>query len=166
LKGKIKMKTMEYMYCVFLTAFGKGYGCFVIDKTDFQNGEIRMAASFCNPNDRYSFSKEQARKLAESKLSDPAFVFTLCFDQNDDVEDLESNEELADMYFEAVALPKWVQRCVDRNAVLFTLKQENLSLEQLASELDVSHYFFQDLRTVCAGLPARELVEYVENLSD
>ena len=162
------MKTMEFMYVIFLTAWGKGYGCFAIDKSDFQNGEVRIAASFCNPNDRHSFSKEQARKLAEDKFSnlDSDFVLSLVFDPNDDKEDFESNEELAEMYFEWAQLPKWVKKCVDRNAILFTLKEDNCSLEQLASDLDISNFLFQDLRTVCGGLPANELVEYVENLPD
>ena len=158
------MKNVEIMYCIFLTAWGKGYGCFAFDKTNLQNGEIKIAASFCNPNDSNLFSKEQARNLAEDKLLDPLCSFTLVFDPNDKQEDLELNEDLADMYFEAVDLPKWVQKCVYRDALLFTLKQDNLSLEDLSIALKVSHFLFQDLRTATAGLLSRELVEYAENM--
>lgn len=160
------MKNVEIMYCIFLTAWGKGYGCFVFDKTNLQNGEIKIAASFCNPNDSNLFSKEQARYLAEDKLLDPLCSFNLVFDPNETQEDLESNEELADIYFESVDLPKWVQKCVYRDALLFTLKQDNLSLEDLSLALNVSHFLFQDLRAITTALPARDWVEYSEHMPD
>ena len=62
------MNTVEYMYVLFLTPYGKNYGCLAFNKANISNGEVRIAGSFCNPNDKHLFSKNQAIKLANENF--------------------------------------------------------------------------------------------------
>lgn len=171
---------IEYMYVIFLTASGKNYGCFAFDKTDLSNGEVRIGASFCNPDDRKEFSKKEARKVAEARLSKDDAIFALdsddCTYQLDNVD--VNNEELADMYFSrnldytylsdltdeytvdkvvhckssSDDVPSWVAKAVKNGAVSYTLKNDNLSVQDLAAYLDeqyntrVLYSLFVDLK--------------------
>ena len=144
------MNTVEYMYVLFLTPYGKNYGCLAFDKANISNGEVRIAGSFCNPNDKHLFSKNQSIKLANENLVKNSLDFTLEYDEYYGYDYL--NEELATFYFNSADLPKWVEKCICRKAFQFTLKQDNLSLETLVQELDLSQVFFEELRNALIGI--------------
>jgi hypothetical protein len=166
------------MYAIFLTAHGKNYGCFAFDKSDLSNGEVRIAASFCSSEDRKQFSKKEARELAEENLSRDDSVYVLdCNETMFEMGDVD-NKELADMYFArnldftllsdltdeyefdkvvsvkslSEDVPSWVAKAVKNRAVLFTLKNDNLNVQDLAYQLDqelhtnVLYSLFVDLK--------------------
>lgn len=167
--------SIEFMYVIFLTAFGKGYGCFAFDKANISSGEVRVAASFCNPNDRSLFNKEDARVLAKNRLSKDEAILFLEYDTEYGYDF--DNETIASLYFEKnmpwligdvkpistastiADIPKWVQKCIVRNAYSFTLKEDCFSLERLADSLEVSSYLFEDMRNAVKYLTAKDLSE-------
>ena len=153
---------VEFMYAIFLTPSGKNYGCFAFDKSDLSNGEVRIAASFCNPDDRKEFSKKEARKVAESRLSKDESVFLL--DSKEFMYELGDvdNEHLLDLYLDknldytllsdltdkyevdkvvrckslSADVPSWVAKAAMNRAISSTLKNDNMSLQDLAVHLD------------------------------
>jgi len=63
-------KRVQYMYMIFVTAMGKGYGCFAIQPVEGCPTKFNVTASYCHPNDRSKFCKTYARNKA-SRCFDP-----------------------------------------------------------------------------------------------
>ena len=153
---------VEYMYAIFLTPSGKNYGCFAFDKSNLSNGEVRVGASFCDKDDRKHFSKKEAKKVAESRLSKDEAVYLL--DSKEFMYEMGDvdNSDLLDLYLEknleftllsdltdkyevnkvvrckslSTDVPSWVAKAAMNRAISTTLKNDNMSLQDLAVHLD------------------------------
>jgi hypothetical protein len=61
---------IQYMYYIFVTPLGKGYGCFSIKNTEAP-GVFEVSSSFCHPTDRKLFRKSIARRAADAHRDRP-----------------------------------------------------------------------------------------------
>ena len=127
-----EIKMTKYMYMLFLTPSGKGYGCFAIDK--LATNKFKVAASFCSPHDRKKFSKKQARDMALGRLHKSGVEVELDTEEKKNI--------LLQVVEEAIQtecfVPKWVVQSLCMNAFSVSLSYDCLSYEDLLAQFALS----------------------------
>ncbi len=121
----------KYMYMLFLTPAGKGYGCFAIDK--LATDKFKVAASFCSPFDRKKFNKKQARNMAFGRLNKSGVEVVLEADDKKNIL-LQVVEEAMQT---ALLVPKWAVQAICMNAFSVSLSNDHLSYEDLLAKFSL-----------------------------
>ncbi len=122
-----------FIYVIFITPIGKGYGCFAIETKG--NNSFRVAASFCHPDDRAVFSKKKARELASERLAESNFDYSF----NEEVTVEYSGiviRAFADPH-NPIQTPSWVREAFSTDAFIFTLRADNNSIVDFIYRLDL-----------------------------
>jgi hypothetical protein len=139
---------LEFCYVMFITAFGKAYGCFALDKSSAVNGEVKVAASFCNAFDSKSYSKPLARKMAVGRLGKAGIIVLDSVVSGEvNYQDVE-NSTIVHMAMEEdiVDAPSWARKAFQRGSLFYTLRASSVPFNDLVCELDVGNELFNDLR--------------------
>ena len=121
-------KDVVYVYAIFLTPNGKGYGCFAIKKTEELN-KFLVGASYCHPSDSNKFSKSLARDIALGRAT-KEYIFDL--------------ELKLDSIFIAknaisgtdqIEMPYWAEKAYDVGSFCFKLSNDKYSASQLLEKM-------------------------------
>lgn len=107
---------VKYTYALFRTKFGKGYGCFAVEK--ICDNCFLVSASFCSPEDRVNFSKKKARNIAEGRLNSREWSLELRNDSNDYF------ELISDYLVLQKKTPNWAFKALQNCRVYHTLNTD------------------------------------------
>jgi len=122
-------KDTTFVYAIFLTPNGKGYGCFAIKKGDVHNSFL-VGASYCHPNDRRSFRKKIARDIAVGRAANK---FT--FDPELNLDSLHVVSHAITAKTGSIDMPSWAERAYDVGSFSYKLSLDRYSERQLLTKL-------------------------------
>jgi len=116
-------KNVNYVYTIFITPAGKGYGCFSIKKTDVQNKYL-VGASFCHPSDKTKFKKKIAREMAVGRANEAvSFDKDLKLDTINVIEHMLSSKK--------IKMPSWANRAYNIGSFTYKLKADQYNVNSL-----------------------------------
>ena len=112
---------IKFMYVIFLTTKGKGYGCYAVEKrTDC----YAVGASFCNPIDRGKFSKRLARTISGGRIGQT----TVRFAELPDKPTMQAIVCVAMNNFSSSSyksVPRWAMKCYNEHNYYCTLRRDS-----------------------------------------
>lgn len=131
---------VNFAYIIFVTSFGKGYGCFAIRK--LEKNKFRIASSFCNPRDANKFDKKRARMIASNRLNTAGCYVDISIDESlkDDFATLHHK-----LFSSHLNIPDWAMDAYYMQAYSLTLSESRKSYFQLVEELDLSYSYFEKM---------------------
>ena len=138
---------INFAYMIFVTPYGKGYGCFAIQQPEA--GKYKVASSFCSTWDANKFNKKKARMIALNRLKTPgSFIeFELDKELKDDFRTLQNIIFKSDMN-----IPGWAYNAHDYDAYYFTLKENRKAYFAMVDELNLDGVYFEYLyKRMCGG---------------
>ena len=118
-------KEVTYVYAIFLTPFGKGYGCYAIKSTDKPNTFL-VGASYCHPSDRKNFRKKLGRDIAIGRATtEYSFDPELKVDTINIITHVLRNAEM----------PYWAERAYNIGSFSFKLSADRYNNTKLLEKL-------------------------------
>ena len=142
----LKKTRLQYVYMIFVTAMGKGYGCFAIQKQEKPNTFI-VSSSYCNPIDQKKFNKTIAKGKAIQNLIPRKRAMQKAEELNMNLNvlvelpvDEKSNYDATAIVRAALEnglhIPSWAKQSYKRNYHFFTLNKDCNSWFALIKLLD------------------------------
>jgi len=146
MKGESKMKDhVNFAYVIYLTPFGKGYGCFALKELSKNN--FRVSTTFCSPRDRKNFDKAKARKVALGRLNSDDYAMEVSLDEDIlpkvGIFTLIYAKFFKDLEKLPGSVPQWAIDANDMSAFSLTLREDNVPFIDLVDDMDLSSTFFE-----------------------
>ena len=121
-------KDVVFTYIIYLTPFGKGYGCFAIKKTEDYN-KFLVGASFCHPSDRNKFRKDISRNIALGRATKE-----FSFDEELKLDTLFVVNYLLYNY-KIDYVPYWAEKSYDIGTYFHKLSNDNYNEEKFLNKI-------------------------------
>jgi len=120
-------KDVNYVYAIFVTPAGKGYGCFAIKRTDNPNSFL-VGASYCHPSDRNRFRKKIARNMAAGRANK-----AVSFDKELKLDSINVVDHM--LYSDKLPMPSWANRAYNIGSFTYRLRADQHSTSSLLQQL-------------------------------
>ena len=156
--GTVDTGAMQYLYMIFVTPLGKGYGCFAIKR----NGDnYTVSSSYCHPTDRKLFRKEVARDKACKMMLAPRRKrlealdsvgakpsVTVVFSKESPQQNIENATIVNAALEQRLMMPSWAKRAYNLHHFTCGLTKDNMTWNKLVAEVGAVDFLLDHFRAM------------------
>lgn len=133
----------NFSYMIFVTPFGKAYGCFAIRK--ISKDLFRIAASFVSPVNSKNWKKKISRDIVSGRLEKEDHYIELPMHEDWSDEFSKYYSVLFTDYCFKLKIPNWAINCYYNDAYCLSLKEDNLPFKDMVYNKNLADLYFEYL---------------------